>query len=154
MRARVHERETRRDGRRRGRPPAARIHARGLADELAERHTEGTEAPETDGEADLGNRERRAPQQLLRALDAAPQKVAVRRLAEGALEAADEMRPRGVRLPREGANVERLREVAINPILRPPKMNINGDRVAHLTERLEQLLTMDAPPQEHAKRRS
>jgi hypothetical protein len=118
MWTRVHEREAGRDPRRWSRPPAARIRAWGLPDQLAERGAEGTEAPEADGEADLGNRVRRVPQELLGTLDPASQEVAVGRLAEGSLEAADEVRPRGVRLPGQGGNVERLRKVAIDQILR------------------------------------
>jgi hypothetical protein len=145
VRARVHERETRWDRRRNGRPPPAGIRQRRFADELTECGAEGAKAPEADSEADLGNGELRAPQELLRALDAAAQQVRVRRLAEGLLEAADEVRPRGVRLACKSGNVERLREVAVDQIFRTAEMDVDRDRVAHPPERLEQLLNMPAP---------
>src|SRR5262245_4684078 len=144
MRARVHEREAGRNRRRESRPPATRINARGLADELTKRGAERAEASEADGEADLGNGKRRVPQELLGALDAAPQEVSVRRLAERFLGAADAVRPRRVRLAGEGRHVERFREVAIDQILRTAKMNVNRDRVAHSPERLEQLPSVNA----------
>src|SRR4029453_764768 len=100
---------------------------------------------EADSEADLGNRELRVPQKLLGALDAAAQEVRVGRLAEGLLEAADEMRSRGGRLACKRGNVERLREVAVDQIFRPAEMDVDRNRVVHPPERLEQLLNMLAP---------
>src|SRR5512132_2652134 len=136
MRTGVHEREAGGDPRRGGRPPATRIRARRLANELTKRGAEGTEAPEADGEADLRNGEPRVPQELFRTLDAAPQEVLMGRLAESLLEAADEVRPRCVRLAGESRNVERLSEVAVDYILGVAKMDVDRDRVAHPVERL------------------
>jgi hypothetical protein len=91
-RACVHERVASRNCRNTAGSPAPSVLTRRLAYERAERRAEGTEAPEADVEADLGNRERCVPKELLGALDAASQEVSVRRLAEGSLEAADEVR--------------------------------------------------------------
>ena len=86
---------------------------------MTEHAAERAEAPEADSEAHLGHRERRVAEEFLGALDAAALEVAVRRLPEGLLEAPNEVRPRRVRLAGERRNVERLREVPVDEILRP-----------------------------------
>jgi hypothetical protein len=144
MRARVHEREASRDPRRVRRAPAACVGRRGLADELTKSGAEGAEAPEANSEADLGDGEPCVSQELLGALDAAPQEVLVRRLAEGLLEAADEVRSRRVRFAGQGGNVERLGVGAVDEILRAAEMDVDRDRVAHPPERLEQLPSLAA----------
>jgi flavin reductase (DIM6/NTAB) family NADH-FMN oxidoreductase RutF len=45
----------------------------------------------------------------------------------------------------QGGNVERLRKVSVDQILRTAKMNVDRDRVAHSPERLEQLRSASAP---------
>ena len=132
MRARVHEREAGRDPWRGGRPPVARVRQRGL-DDPTKRGTEGAEAPEADSEADLSNREPCVAQEILGSLDAASQEVPVRRFAEGPLEAAEEVRPRRVRLAGKSGNVERLPIVAVDQILRTAEMDVDRDRVTHPT---------------------
>jgi hypothetical protein len=118
----------------------ARTHARRITDELAERGAERTQVAETDGEAGRGDGELRVPQELLGALDAPSQEVLVRSLAEGLFEAANEMRARGVRRARQGGNVERLGEVAVDEILRAAEMDVDWNRFAHPPTGLEQLL--------------
>lgn len=55
----------------------------------------------------------------------------MRRLPEGLLEASDEVRPRRVRLAGQCGHVEWSCEVAIDQILRPPKVDVHRDGVAH-----------------------
>jgi hypothetical protein len=47
------------------------------------------------------------------------------------------VRPRGVRLARKRRNVERLREIAVDQILRTAEMDVDRDRVTHPPERLD-----------------
>src|SRR3954452_6998472 len=88
--ARSHPRllEARRDAVRKR--PAGAERGRRLADDLPEGPAEGGEAGEADVEADLADRVLRGAEQVHRALDAPPLQVAVRGLAEGVLEGADD----------------------------------------------------------------
>src|SRR5690242_8575735 len=93
--------------------------ARRLAHDLAERPAERAEAVEADVERDLGHAAVGLAQQEHRALDAAALQIAVRRLAEGRLEGADEVGLRGVRHARERGDVQRLRVLAVHRVARP-----------------------------------
>jgi hypothetical protein len=137
MRTGIHEREAGRDPRLLARPPVLCIRTRWLPDELTKSAAEGTEAAEADGEADLCNRERRVPQELLGTLDSAEEEVLMRRLAEGFLETADEVRPRRMRFAGNGGDVERFGEVAVDHIFGTAEMDVDRNRVAHSLERLE-----------------
>jgi hypothetical protein len=70
----------------------ARIRARRFTDEVTERGAEGTKAPKADREAHLGDRELRAPEKLLGALDPTTLEGSVWRFAERSFETAHEMR--------------------------------------------------------------
>src|SRR5215204_2514610 len=131
IRAGVHEGEAGGDPRSTGGPPAFGVVARRLADERAKRRAERAQAPEADLDAHLGDGHAGAPEELLGALDPALQEVLVGRLAEGLLEAANEVRPGRVRLAGERGDVELTRVLAIHQILRPAKVNVDRDRFAH-----------------------
>jgi hypothetical protein len=109
---------------------------RGLAHQPAECGAERAEALKSDLEADIGDAHVGASQQLLRALDPPPYQVLVGRLPEGSLEAASEVRGRRIRLARERGDIERSGVLAVDHILRPEEMDVNGDRVRHLLDRL------------------
>src|SRR5215207_7738755 len=125
MRARPHEREAGRDCGSAGGSPAAGVVARRLADERAKCRAERAEAPEADLETHLGHGEAGAPQELLGALDPAAEEVLMRRLAEGLLEAADEVRPGRVRRAGKGWQVEFPRILAVHQILRAAEMDVD-----------------------------
>src|ERR687894_2094405 len=71
---------------------ALAVGARRRADDVAKRAAERAEAREADGEADLRHGRVGLAQERHRPFQAAPLQVAVRRLAERVLEAADEVR--------------------------------------------------------------
>ena len=75
---------------------------------VAERAAERAEAAEADVEADVGDAAVGLAQQEHRPLDPPALQVAVRRLAEGRPEGADEVRLGDVRDPRQRRDVERL----------------------------------------------
>src|SRR5436190_4196573 len=79
-----------RSRRRKPRPVAGR----GDAEGPREARGKGADAPQPDGEADLGDRSVGRAQQRSRALEAARQQVRMRRLAERPAELAAEMRTR------------------------------------------------------------
>src|SRR3954451_14050871 len=93
-RSRPGHREAVRNGLRLG---ARAVRARRLADDLAEGPAERAEAAEADVEADVGDAAIGLDEQEHRPLDAPALEVAVRRLAEGGAEGADEVRLRDVR---------------------------------------------------------
>src|SRR5436190_13574305 len=97
---------------------ALAVLARRLPDDRPERPAERAEAREADVEGHVGHAPIGLAQQEHRALDAAALEVAVRRLAEGRAEGADEMRLRHVRELRERRDVERLRVAAIHGVAR------------------------------------
>src|ERR1700712_1699724 len=95
-------------------PPA--IAGRRLADDGAEGPAERPEAREADVEADLGHAAVGLPEQEQRALHAPALQVAVRRLAEGVAEGADEVRLGDVGDAREGGDVEGARIAAVHRV--------------------------------------
>src|SRR5690349_7318492 len=86
-------------------PPPAVAGGR-FADDGAERPAERPEAGEADVEADVGHAAVGLHEQEHRPLDAPALQVAMRRLAEGGPEGADEVRLGDVGDPREGGDVE------------------------------------------------
>src|SRR3954454_16233974 len=90
------------------------VFGRRLADDRPERAAERPEAAEAYVETDVGDAAVGLDEQEHRPLDAAALQIAVRRLAEGGTEGADEVRLGDVRDPREGGNVERLRVAAVH----------------------------------------
>src|SRR5919106_1094100 len=89
---------------------------RRLADYVREGPAERPQAREARVEADLGHAAVGLAEHEHRALDPAALQVAVRRLAEGGAEDADEVRLRDVGDPRQGGDVERLRVVAVHRV--------------------------------------
>jgi hypothetical protein len=81
---------------------------RRLADDLAERPAEGSQAHEADVEADVSDAAVGLAQEEHRALHPAPLQVPVRGLPEDITEAADEVRLGDVRDCRHRTDVERL----------------------------------------------
>src|SRR5687768_15863566 len=86
-----------------GAPPIGR---RRIAHDRGEGAAEGPEAGEPDVEADLGDAAVGLAQEEHRALDATALQIAVRRLAEGRAEYADEVRLGDDRDPRQRRDVE------------------------------------------------
>src|SRR6202040_2152995 len=93
---------------------------------------EGTEAGETDVEADIGDAAVALAQQEHRALDPAPLEVAVRRLAEGRAEGPDEVRLGDAGDPGERGDVERLGVAAVHRVARAEQPAVDLlDAAAH-----------------------
>src|SRR5437764_8788320 len=99
-----------------GGPPA--VCGRWVADDLLERPAEGAYAGEAHLEADLSDAPIGLAQEKHRPLDPSPLQVAVWCLPEGGAEGANEVRLRAVADPGQGANIERLGEVAIHRVAR------------------------------------
>jgi len=87
-----------------------------FADDLPESAGEGAEAREAHVEADVGDAALGLAQEEHRPLDAATLEVAVRCLAEGGSEGADEVRLRDVGGPGEAWDVQRLRVAAVHRV--------------------------------------
>src|SRR5918997_3389583 len=104
--------EARRNGAKVG--GAAPIARRRLVDDRPERPAKGAEARKADVEADLAHLALGLAQEEHRPLNAPTLEVAMRGLAKGGAEGADEVRFRDVGNPSEAWDVERVRVVAIH----------------------------------------
>src|SRR3954452_17348814 len=108
------------------------VRGRRLADDGMEGAAEGPEAREADVKADVGHAAVGLAQQEHRALDPAALEIAVRRLAKGRAERADEVRLGDVREPRERGDVERLGVAAVHRVARPEQATVGLlDGAAH-----------------------
>src|SRR5437764_14497318 len=113
-----------------GGPPA--VCGRWVADDLLERPAEGAYAGEAHLEADLSDAPIGLAQEKHRPLDPSPLQVAVWCLPEGGAEGADEVRLRAVADPGQGANIQRLGEVAIHRLARAEHVAVRVlGRAAH-----------------------
>ena len=94
-----------------------------------EPHAERPEAREADQEADLGDGQVGGPQEGLRALDPAPGQVGAGRLTVGRRERTCEVEPGIAGLGGHRLEVERLREIAVDQVARPPERGQEEQRV-------------------------
>jgi hypothetical protein len=104
---------------------------------------EGAQAAETDVEANIRYVPIRRAQKKHRALDAPPQEIAMRGLAERSAEGTDEMRLGYFRNSRESWNTEQFRERAIHRIPRAqhPAITLFHRSVHKATLHAERIIT-------------
>ena len=99
----------------------AAIDAGRHADEFGEPGAERAQRRATDGETDLGHAEVAPAQQRHRSFDTSRHQVAVGGLAVGPAELAAQVPGRHVRAAGERLDVQRLGEVAVDPVADPPQ---------------------------------